>query len=312
VGDIHNIISLVGADEAKKMADSKLARQCFDIGAAVMGDDEFGMNVLHSGFAMCSLPHRSTPDLVWERSGGPNQNLTLLVESGYWTDKRPVGLPSGSVARLILIYLSTEATKTRNPIVELGPNMTSFLDRMGISNGGKSRQLVREQCLRLSMCSLTFFARHNVGTNIRKGSFIKNAFVPAEIGVNQLSFWQPTVQLDDAFFEEITQHPLPLREAAIRQLSSKSMALDLYVFLAYRCHSLKGPTQISWTALYRQFGAGFSEQRVFVYEVKKPLSLALAAYPEARVEVTPRGLTLHPSESPVPKVLPKFGRRVVG
>jgi hypothetical protein len=36
--------------------------------------------------------------------------------------------------------------------------------------------------------------------------------------------------------------------------------------------------------------------------VKEPLALALAAYPEARVEVDDEtGLTLHPSQPPVPE-----------
>jgi hypothetical protein len=68
--EVHQLISTYGAAEAKKMADSKLERQCFDAGAAVMQDDRFDLNVLHSGFAMTGLPHKSIKDLVWERAGG--------------------------------------------------------------------------------------------------------------------------------------------------------------------------------------------------------------------------------------------------
>ncbi len=157
MGEVHQLISTYGAAEAKKMADSKLERQCFEAGAAVMQDDRFDLNVLHSGFAMTGLPHKSIKDLVWERAGGQDGEVTLLIESGHWQDKRPVGIPYGSIARLILIYLSSEAIANNSQVVELGANMKSFLGRMGISAGGKSRQIVRDQSQRLSMCNLTFF-----------------------------------------------------------------------------------------------------------------------------------------------------------
>jgi hypothetical protein len=308
LGEVHQLISTYGAAEAKKMADSKLERQCFEAAGAVMGDDRFDLNVLHSGFAMTGLPHKSIKDLVWERAGGQDNEVTLLIESGHWQDKRPVGIPYGSVARLILIYLSSEAIANNSQVVELGSNMKSFLGRMGISAGGKSRQIVKDQSQRLSMCNLTFFTKRNRGTLVNKGQFVKNAFIPDADTDNQPSFWQPTVELDDAFFQSLKDHPLPLREAAIRQLSGRSMALDLYVFLSYRLHVLTKPTPVSWSALYQQFGAGFAKQWVFVQGIKAPLNLALAAYPEANVDITEKGLVLHPSESPVPKIHPRTGR----
>ncbi len=171
---------------------------------------------------------------------------------------------------MILIYLSSEAIANNSQIVELGANMKSFLGRMGISAGGKSRQIVRDQSRRLSMCNLTFFTRRNRGTLVNKGQFVKNAFIPDAETNNQPRFWQPTVELDDAFFQSLKDHPLPLREAAIRQRSGRSMALDLHVFLSYRLHVLTKPTPVSWAALYAQFGAGFANNG-FSFEGLRPL-----------------------------------------
>ena len=254
---------------------------------------------------MTALPHRKVPDLVWERSGGGGKGeIKLHVESGYGIDKEPVGIPYGAVARLILIYLSSEAVANNSRVVELGRNMKQFLDRMGISVGGKSVAMVRDQARRISMCRLTFFNKRQHDTLVSNGSFVRNAVICDPSSERQMRLWNDSVELDETFFKSLTDHPLPLREAAIRQLSGRSMALDLYVFLSYRLHVLEKPTPVSWSALQQQFGAGYKERWIFVQTVRDPLSLAMAAYPEAKVEINEAGLILHPSPSPVPKIHP--------
>ena len=156
------------------------------------------------------------------------------------------------------------------------------------------------------MCRLTFFNKRERDTQISNGSFVRNAVIcdNVEAGGQQLRLWNDTVELDEAFFQSLKDHPLPLREAAVRQLSGRSMALDLYIYFSYRLHVLERPTTVSWSALYQQFGGGYGKREVFVQSVKDPIMLALAAYPEAKVDITRAGLVLHPSPSPVPKIHP--------
>lgn len=305
VGEVHQLILDVGVDQARSRALDKHERRVVDTAFGVLSDEKFELNILHSGFAMTALPHRSTKEDIWERVGGPKGEVKLHIESGRLADKTPVGIPYGSIARLILIHLSSEAVKNNSRVVELGPSMKSFLKRMGVSHGGKSFQMVRDQSRRISLCRLTFFNKRANDTVISNGSFVRNAVIADDTSDQQMSLWQDTVELDEAFFKSLTDHPLPLREAAIRELAGKSMAIDLYVFLSYRLHVLERPTSVSWKALYAQFGGGYREQWVFVHEMKTPLALALAAYPEAKVEITEAGLILHPSESPVPKIHPR-------
>ena len=78
------------------------------------------------------------------------------------------------------------------------------------------------------------------------------------------------------------------------------MAIDVYVWLAYRLHQLSKPTPISWTALCAQFGSGFTHSWHFKSKFREPLALALAAYPEALVTDDDAGLILYPSAPPVP------------
>jgi hypothetical protein len=95
---------------------------------------------------------------------------------------------------------------------------------------------------------------------------------------------------------------VPLLETAIRQLRDRSMSLDIYVWLAWRCHQLGKPTPISWPAVYSQFGAGFKAIKHFKPSFLDALAAATAAYPEARVQVEEEGIILHPARPPVARL----------
>lgn len=300
MGDVHRLILRHGLEVAREGAASKAERQAIDAAAAVMSEEKNGLGITHAGFAMTALPHKRITDAVWERRA---PRVTLLVESGLTRRKEPIGIPFGSVARLILLYLQTEAIRTGNPEVVLGRSLSGWIDRMGLSAGGKTRQLVTEQARRISACRLTFFSDREGGGELRQnGAFVRDAISLAGVVDDaQPTLWQDRVRLDDGFYRSLREHPVPVREEAIRAISTRSMALDVYVWLAYRLHALTAPTPVSWPAIHAQFGAGF----VMMKHLKRPfmdaLRIAMAVYAEARVDVDRAGLVLHPSAPAVPK-----------
>jgi hypothetical protein len=101
------------------------------------------------------------------------------------------------------------------------------------------------------------------------------------------------------FWKALRDHPVPLLEAAIRQLRDRSMSLDIYVWLAWRLRTLSRPAAITWTSIHAQFGAGFDKLFHFKPRFSEALAAALAAYPEAGVEAGDAGITLQPSRPPV-------------
>ena len=120
----------------------------------------------------------------------------------------------------------------------------------------------------------------------------------------QGSLFVETARLSESFFEQLSKHPVPLEEAAIRAVNNNSMALDLYAWLAYRLHALPGIRPVTWTALRGQFGAGFARMRDFQQTFSVNLRLARAVYPDAKVDAGRDGLILHPSKPPVaPKLV---------
>src|SRR5215218_3217827 len=149
MGQIHQLILNHGLEEAKARNPGKLDRQCVETAFAVLSDTEHRIGIMHAGFAMTALPHKAIADKIWVRQGG---NVKLRIESGFDAEDNLAGLPFGAIARIILLYLQTEAVKTHSREVELGRSMNKWLATMGIDNGGKTYRLVREQSKRLSLC----------------------------------------------------------------------------------------------------------------------------------------------------------------
>jgi hypothetical protein len=52
------------------------------------------------------------------------------------------------------------------------------------------------------------------------------------------------ILLSDEFFREVTTHSIPTDLEAAKALSSSPAALDLFMWLSYRCFTDKGPERV--------------------------------------------------------------------
>ncbi len=136
----------------------------------MLSDEEGAPGYVHAGFAMTALPHKHTDAAEWVRDGA---DIRLRIESGKTHDGTAVGVPYGYVARLILLFLQSEAVRTRSREVELGRSMHSWLKAMGLNCGGKGYEAVREQSRRLSLCRLTFYRLSEGGEAVVNGGFVR-------------------------------------------------------------------------------------------------------------------------------------------
>jgi hypothetical protein len=293
MGELHQLILREGLEGARRTVETRAERQAVEAAGTVLAEEVSRLGITHAGFAMTSLPHKRIGEPLWRRQG---HRTTLLVESGRTGTGDWIGVPYGSVARLILLYLQTEAIRTSNPEVELGRSMHAWLARMGISGGGKNYKLVSEQARRISACRLTFLTEIPGAELRQNGAFVQDAItLTAAADERQRALWQDRVRLDEGFWRSLREHPVPVREEAVRAIGARSLALDVYIWLAYRLHSLTRPTPVTWTALHGQFGAGFKAIRQLKPTFRDALTLALAVYPEATVDLDPSGVLLHPS-----------------
>jgi hypothetical protein len=301
MAEIHQLILTQGIENVRRRAASKRERQVAEAAYTVLSEDADRIGFTYSGFALTSLPHKDTDAASWKREG---HNLTLLLESGKDVHTgRLIGIPHGSYARFILLFLQTEATKKRSREIELGRSMRMWMGSMGLSIGGATYRKVSEQAKRISACRLTF-AKTAGGMEVRhNGGFVQTAItMSAVMNERQASLWSDKVVLDETFYEELRAHPVPISESALRAIGPRSLVIDLYIWMAYRLHSLKGSVDVGWPMLQMQFGADYKRSRRFREYFLECLELAMAAYPDARISLSDRGLMLHPSRPPVAKL----------
>lgn len=302
---IHQLIVERGRTAALSLADADIV----DIASGVLGDERGDLGYTYSGLCLTALPHRRIPDdQPWERVG---HKVKLLVEPGRLDvagKTKLFGVPYGARARMILIYLITQAVRTNSREIALGRSMRGWLEAMGVAIGGETAKAFREQSMRIAACSMKFFwETEKGGTGFDKGGVVRRGLLfgdGLDMG-DQPRLFDDTVVLDEVFYNAAKEHPVPLLEAAVRHLRDRSMSLDIYVWLAYRLHVLERPTPITWAALHTQFGGGFKEARFFRRPFLEALEAATAAYPDARVDLAENGsgLILHPSRPPVGKLL---------
>src|SRR4249920_2964976 len=248
--NVHRLVILHGRERAREMVDVR-TRPLVDIAAEVLSDDAQRIGISYTGFCLTALPHKRLPDeQPWEKKG---HRVTLLVEPGRLKHSGKIklfGVPYGARARMILLYLQTQAIRTSSREVALGRSMRDWMERMGLAIGGETAHALREQAARISACSLKFFWEDDEREGWARGAIVTSGLrfkVPED---SQSSLWEDRVVLDEIFWKALRDHPVPLLEAAIRQLRDRSMSLDIYVWLAWRCHQLRGPTSISWPAVH--------------------------------------------------------------
>lgn len=300
MGELHDLI----AERGKRavLQEGAARRDVIEAAAAYLTDESDAIACAYSGWAQCALPHRRLPpDQHWEVASGP---MALVVEPGRRRlpsgELQWVGVPFGAHARLILLYLQTQALRRDSREVPLGDSWRDWLQRMGLSWGGNSGRSVREQAELLSRCRMTFhFGRDGMQGFINQTVVEGALFLEVDDEGRQGRLALDCATLSEAYFRQLKRHPLPIEEAAIRALANDSAALDCYLWLAYRLHSLNEPKLVSWKALKEQHGRGYKAMKHFRARFPVLLGLATAVYPAAHIEMTDEGVVLHPSVPPV-------------
>ena len=133
MADVHTLILKHGKQAALTMDTN---RAVVEAASAYLSSEDTDIGYLFSGWAQAALPHRRLPDsAAWQVT---TDRITLIVQPGLRpaTDGTPtsVGVPYGSRARLILLYLQTEAVRTNNREVELGRSLHAWLRRLEDTN----------------------------------------------------------------------------------------------------------------------------------------------------------------------------------
>lgn len=245
-----------------------------------------------------TLPHSEPKTNVCTRHNG-NLRLTILADP-------QIGIPYGSMPRLLLAWLTTEAVRNKQRTLVLGSTLSDFLRQLDLGRTGGAKgdiTRLRTQMRRLFAASISAGYEepgHMAGVKVDVASRYSLWWDPKS--PEQMGLWQSTVTLGEDFFSEITSHPVPVDLRALRLLSRSPLALDVYSWLTWRMFTLRKPTTVPWEALRAQFGSNYGRLDNFQAALRTTLLKVHVAYPQARVEITEAGLHLRPSPPHVPRL----------
>ena len=248
---------------------------------------------------LCSLP-RTNPGnrLQYVRVNGP---YTLIMFSSGKTK-----LPYGSLPRLILAWVCTEAVKTQSRELVLGRSLSEFMRALGLEpvGGGATgaRTRLRNQMRRLFNAHVQLVYEDEYGeANVSSSVADRSEFWWNERKPNERVLWDSKIELGEKFFNEIINHPVPIDMNTLNALKRCALGLDLYLWLTYRVFTLRAPLRLSWPTLYRQFGlhpAKASDKRTvlnFRSQALRELKKIKLAWPELNYTTAKGVLILHPS-----------------
>ena len=155
-----------------------------------------------------------------------------------------IGYPYGSIPRLLLFWITTEAVKSKTRRVELGHSLTAFMLELGLNpdNGGtgakrSDARRLRDQMERLFQSRISFHEK--VEQKDRRGhAWLNMEVAPKGIlwwdirNPHQDTLWGSWIELGADFFSAITSAPVPVDTRALKFLKRSPLALDLYASTA--------------------------------------------------------------------------------
>jgi hypothetical protein len=263
-----------------------------------------------------TLPHKNPGDVpLWKRTNG---NLTLGIQPGKNViTGKSYGYPYGTIPRLLLFWITTEAVKTKNRRLELGNSLAFFMRQLGLSTAtgrgkrGDAKRL-RDQMQRLFQAKISFHqSREEKG---RKGEAWMNMEV-APKGVlwwdekhpEQGALWDSWIQLGEDFFQAIIAAPVPVDMRALKALKRSPLALDLYAWATYTAFQTQKTGQsrsVSWELLHDQMGGEYDDIKEFGRKARLSLRKVQAVYPDLGLAFEKGGVKVLPC-NPAITIKPK-------
>lgn len=244
-----------------------------------------------------TMPHSKTDAPFFERRNGV---LTLTIMA-----PPRVGLPYGSVPRLLMGWVTTEAVRTKARELVLGPSLSAFMRELGmVPTGGRWGSITRLRAQAHRLFASTISMAYSQSANVAEQGFRiadRHILWWDKRAPDQPELFTSSVTLSELFYQEIVDRPVPVDTGALKALSRSPLQLDLYCWLTYRMSYLRQKTVIPWESLELQFGADYSLTRQFRAKFANHLKKVVTVYP-AKVEPSAAGLILRPSPTHVRRI----------
>lgn len=268
-------------------------RKLVDSSALILGAaaDAKDAAYLARELVQASLPHSNPGNVpLWTRQNG---ELTLAIQPGMnIRTGKSYGYPYGTIPRLLLFWITTEAVRVRSPRLELGHSLNGFMAELGLNpdtGGGKrgDAKRLRDQMERLFRSRFSL-ERYQANEEQASTSWIDMQVAPkgqlwwSEKQPDQGALWGSWIELGEDFYQAITAAPVPVDMRALRALKRSPLALDLYAWLTYeafRAQRSRRPRFENWVQLHGHMGGEYADVDNFRKKVKAALKKIRAVYP---------------------------------
>ena len=154
----------------------------------------------------------------------------------------------------------------------------------------------------MSVVQMKLARRHGDTIDVFQGPLFSRLRAELPANPQQRSLWASHIEFNDAFYEGLKKHAVPLDKAALGALKHSARALDIYTWLSsrlWRVHPSR-PVKLRWTTLRQQFASPDVKMSSFKRQFQKALQQVLFVYPRADVASVYGGLELRHSPPPVP------------
>jgi hypothetical protein len=243
-------------------------------------------------FVLCGLPIKRPAKgvLLHERRNGQ----FLLQVTGHPT----YGVPWGQ-DRLVPIFLATLAMRQQKQTITFR-SAAEMLDIFGMQQGGSQYRRLIAAFQRVFGATIFFGTdtQHQKAmvTHQARFNFMREARIWYSRDPNQDTLpggFENKIVLSDEFFREVITHSIPTDLEAAKALSSSPAALDLFMWLSYRCFTAKGLERVP---IFGDFGlasqlgsADYARPRKFRERLERWLDLVGALWPSCPARITSDG-----------------------
>jgi hypothetical protein len=258
---------------------------------------------------LCTLPHSDPGDVPqWTRSTG---NATLGISPGRDYEKnQSIGYPYGTIPRLLLFWIITEAVRTQQPRLILGRSLAQFMRQVGLdpTSGGKrsDQKRLKDQMRRLFNARISFQQHgenHDRWMNMEIAPEGELWWHPREI--EQGALFESWIDLGSKFFQAVRALPVPVDTRALKALKRSPLALDMYALICFRAFVIVQksiePQFISWQMLMQQLGTQYGKLKDFKKEAQAALRKIAVVYPGLTIGKAKGGFTIHATRLAVPQ-----------
>jgi hypothetical protein len=293
----------------KKSSENLLAR-ALDIEEAAAVDAN-ALSFMARSLVICTLPHSEPKEQEFIRKNG-DYTLSMIAP-------KEIGLPYGSLPRLLLAWISTEAVRTKSRTLKLGETLSHFLKELELSRSGSRDDIrrLRAQMGKLFACNITcnYHSKdRDTGMEFMIAQEYDLWWHPQH--PDQAGLWESTLTLSQEFYDEIVAAPIPIEIRALKALKQSPMALDIYLWLAFRNSYLKSSSVIKWEQLRMQFGAEYAKGRAFKAAFTDALAMVQTVCPATKIDINAQGILVsagpvHVAKSMAPQRRPGGGHSSV-